>query len=81
MEICIRLCKRKENEMLIVKIIILLWVITGVILGVAFCYADESEGVFDDIHGLNLIIIALSIIVIGPPIFIYSAIKHYMKRR
>lgn len=33
--------------MLIIKIIVLLWVITGTLLGVGFCYSDKSDGYFD----------------------------------
>lgn len=33
--------------MLIIKIIVLLWVITGTLLGVGFCYSDKSDGYFE----------------------------------
>ena len=36
--------------MLIIKIIVLLWVITGTLLGVGFCYSDKSDGYFDGLE-------------------------------
>lgn len=66
--------------MLIIKIIILLWVITGTLLGVGFCYSDKSDGYFDGLDNFTLIITVLSMILIGPPLFIYGVIKHHKRR-
>lgn len=67
--------------MLAIKIIILLWIIAGALLGVMFCYSDESDGVFDGIDIFTLIVAVLLLILIGPAVLIYIAIKHHMKRR
>lgn len=40
--------------MLIIKIIVLLWVITGTLLGVGFCYSDKSDGYFDGLDNFTL---------------------------
>lgn len=66
--------------MLIIKIIVLLWVITGTLLGVGFCYSDKSDGYFDGLDNFTLIVTVLSMILIGPPLFIYSVIKHRKRR-
>ena len=66
--------------MLIIKIIVLLWVITGTLLGVGFCYSDKSDGCFDGLDNFTLIVTVLSMILIGPPLFIYSVIKHNKRR-
>ena len=66
--------------MLIIKIIVLLWVMTGTFLTVEFYNADESNDVFENMHGFLFTITVLSMIVIGPPIVVYAAIIHYMKR-
>lgn len=42
--------------MLIIKIIVLLWVITGTLLGVGFCYSDKSDGYFDGLDNFTLIV-------------------------
>ena len=60
--------------MLIIKIIVLLWVITGTLLGVGFCYSDKSDGYFDGLDNFTLIVTVLSMI------FIYSVIKHHKRR-
>lgn len=52
--------------MLIIKIIVLLWVITGTLLGVGFCYSDKSDGYFDGLDNFTLIVTVLSMILIGP---------------
>ena len=56
--------------MLIIKIIVLLWVITGTLLGVGFCYSDKSDGYFDGLDNFTLIVTVLSMILIVPPLFI-----------
>ena len=66
--------------MLIIKIIVLLWVITGTLLGVGFCYSDKSDGYFDGLDNFTLIVTVLSMTLIGPPLFIYSVIKHHKRR-
>lgn len=66
--------------MLIIKIIVLLWVITGTLLGVGFCYSDKSDGYFDGLDNFTLIVTVLSMILIGSPLFIYSVIKHHKRR-
>ena len=66
--------------MLIIKIIVLLWVITGTLLGVGFCYSDKSDGYFDGLDNFTLIVTVLSMILIGPPLFIYSVTKHHKRR-
>ena len=66
--------------MLIIKIIVLLWVITGTLLGVGFCYSDKSDGYFDGLDNFTLIVTVLSMILIGLPLFIYSVIKHHKRR-
>lgn len=66
--------------MLIIKIIVLLWVITGTLLGVVFCYSDKSDGCFDGLDNFTLIVTVLSMTLIGPPLFIYSVIKHHKRR-
>ena len=66
--------------MLIIKIIVLLWVITGTLLGVGFCYSDKSDGYFDGLDNFTLIVTVLSMILIGPPLCIYSVIKHPKRR-
>lgn len=66
--------------MLIIKIIVLLWVITGTLLGVGFCYSDKSDGYFDGLDNFTLIVTVLSMILIEPPLFIYSVIKHHKRR-
>ena len=66
--------------MLIIKIIVLLWVITGTLLGVGFCYSDKSDGYFDGLDNFTLIVTVLSMILIGPPLFIYSVINHPKRR-
>lgn len=66
--------------MLIIKIIVLLWVITGTLLGVGFCYSDKSDGCFDGLDNFTLIVTVLSMTLIGPPLFIYSVIKHHKRR-
>lgn len=66
--------------MLIIKIIVLLWVITGTLLGVGFCYSDKSDGYFDGLDNFTLIVTVLSMILIRPPLFIYSVIKHHKRR-
>ena len=66
--------------MLIIKIIVLLWVITGTLLGVGFCYSDKSDGYFDGLDNFTLIVTVLSMILIGHPLFIYSLIKPHKRR-
>lgn len=58
--------------MLIIKIIVLLWVITGTLLGVGFCYSDKSDGYFDGLDNFTLIVTVLSMILIGHPLFIVT---------
>lgn len=60
--------------------IALLWVITGTLLGVGFCYSDKSDGYFDGLDNFTLIVTVLSMILIGPPLFIYSVINHHKRR-
>ena len=60
--------------------IALLWVITGTPLGVGFCYSDKSDGYFDGLDNFTLIVTVLSMILIGPPLFIYSVIRHHKRR-
>lgn len=60
--------------------IALLWVITGTLLGVGFCYSDKSDGCFDGLDNFTLIVTVLSMILIGPPLFIYSVIRHHKRR-
>ena len=60
--------------------IALLWVITRTLLGVGFCYSDKSDGYFDGLDNFTLIVTVLSMILIGPPLFIYSVIRHHKRR-
>ena len=62
--------------MLIIKIIVLLWVITGTLLGVGFCYSDKSDGYFDGLDNFTLIVTVLSMILIGPGFLRISSQYH-----
>lgn len=49
-------------------------------VGVGFCYSDKSDGYFDGLDNFTLIVTVLSMILIGPPLFIYSVIRHHKRR-